>query len=231
MSFYFGVLMRNLVAIATDRTRVEYPGPVVTSNGPRYYRPFQSQIQNQDFVIVPAGFLFVSLKIAEIMYALGNDNGTFKIENVLLKKEQFQNRASSFFAEMKAKHGGKGELSFNSDTLFAGIGFLGSVSSRKNFQLQVLNKPGYIVLNQPPEILSRVTKSIKLYLDTAFNLPIEVQKSLAKKTFPQIMGYVHEKGHMVSPSGDLIFIGPEVVEAFEYGKESEQPRKRVTDET
>lgn len=226
MSFYFGIVLKDLVAIATDRTQVKYPGPVITSNGPRYFRPYQSQIQNQNFVIVPAGFLFVSLKIAEIMYALGTEDGTFKIENVLLKKEQFQDRASSFFAEMKSKHGETGPH-FNSDTLFAGKEFLGCCSSTDNFELKITTKPGtYICLNQPEEISSRVTKSIKLFLDAAFNFPIEAQKALAKTIFPQIMGFVHEKGHRVSSDGDLIFIGPEGAEVFEYGKESEQPRER-----
>jgi len=222
MSYYFGLLLKDLIILCTDRTAVRYPEKILTSDAERYFRPFPN------LMMVPTGYLPFAGTVASIMAKLGCEGRTFDIQNLLRKKEEFKDLVNFSFSDAKRKNGKTGP-SFNSDILFGGISpdgvkFISAISSTDNFELQICSQPGsYICLRHEPDILAEVRDRIEFYLEVTTPAPIhlEIKKMVAKKYFPKILHRISEKDFRVSRAGDLIFIDSSGSSVFDFGKGSD----------
>jgi len=221
MSYYFGLLLKDLIILCTDRTAVRYPEKILTSDAPRYFRPFPN------LMMCPTGYLPFAGIVASIMASLGCHGGVFDVQNLVKRKEEFKDSVNSSFLDAKRKNGKTGP-SFNSDILFGGISpdgvkFISAISSEDNFELQICNQPGtYICLRHQPDILAHVSRQIEFYLEvTSAPIHLDIRKALAKKYFPKILHRISEKDFRVSRSGDLIFIDSSGYSVEEFGKGSD----------
>lgn len=213
MSYYFGIVLKNLVILGTDN----------------YYSDRELAIENSLYRAMKIGKNFAlltgNLGVAkDIVMTLPQNPAT--IDDFLVWNNQFRQRICGIYSDFKLNHPNPGHYE-NIDILLGGFfgdkaPFLATISSTDDFSLKSLSKVGYIALNQAPEILAMVQKQLTNFLILAINGTGETQIRLGKKELPKIIQGVSRmntslnKNAFITPSGTLFFIMKDAFEIFNF---------------
>ncbi len=245
MSYYFGIVLSDLVILGTDRYK--------TGKAAAGFFPLERiKSVGKNFALCAGNLIMSSVVLLTLPEAPAEIGDLFRWNSY------FPQRLIEGYSELKSMIGeklfrdlekipeegvpAKGPDHYeNVDILWGGFlgdgnPFLATISSVDNFALKVLSKVGFIALQGFPGVLPKVNSQISNFFKVVSNSPVEVQKTLGKRMLPNIIHGVADhvettlNAKMVTHDGDLIFLTRDGFEVFGFDKRGNGcPASRISE--
>jgi hypothetical protein len=216
MSYYFAIVIKDSVLFSCDRTFVNKETGENRSDWRRY------SLLSNDKVFLPSGILAFCVAVQDTLHGFF-ESGLEVLEVVAptcseLFLGSYKKEKERIISRLKVI--GK-TANTETDCLYGGLDengvpFILSLSSKDDFQLKLTKPISFIALNQKPEILSFVKKTLQTFMGAASDKKLDEVWELGRRFLPTIIQKISATDSLVSRNGDLIFVSNSGVQTYEF---------------